>query len=722
MVLLIMDKISIENKILKFLTRYSREVFKVHEIARRISITDTIEMNTLRDIIKELANAGKIHQASRKRYGYQQPIGVSHLIGKFSHLKNGFGIVETENPELRKIFIPPKFTNTALDDDIVSVAVFPFTLTKRKQEAKKIENGPLEGEVVAIIERSDRLYTGKFDKHKGLFFVRPDDNRFDRDIYISRGKTMGARPGAKVTFVIEDWKSDHLNPEGRIVTILGKVGEVSAEMLSVIHLFKLPLQFPADVMKEVNNIQEKIPNTEIKRRLDLRNEICFTIDPEDAKDFDDAVSLKIIDKNTYQLGVHIADVSYYVKEDSKLDIEALTRGTSVYLANQVIPMLPEKLSNELCSLIPHQDKLTYSVIINLSKHGIVKDYTIKKSVINSKRRFTYEEVQKIINTGIGDYANVITEMHKLSEVLYQRRVRDGSIDFETSEIKFKYDSHGQPIDIIKKTRLDAHKLIEEFMLLVNRLVAQQGYNFNKTENLPFIYRVHDKPEEDKIKELAQFVSQFGYSLDISGGVTSKNLQKLLNDIHGSAEEDVINEVAIRSMAKAAYSEQNIKHFGLGFKNYTHFTSPIRRYPDLMIHRLLHEYENSLLPKRKKKLSEIIPEICETTSLRERVAVEAERDSVKVMKIEYMRKHVGDEFKAIISGVIRYGLFIEIIDFLVEGLVRIRDLDDDYYIYDEKNYAFIGRNKKRRYRLGDKVKVKVVKVNPEERQIDFVIVD
>lgn len=716
-----MDKINLESKILKFLTRFPEEVFKVHEIARRISITDAEEIHLLRDVIKELAREEKIRQSSRKRYGYQQPKALSHLTGIFSPLRNGFGIVETENPEIRRILIPPKFTYTALKDDIVSVAVFPFAIVKKKTDIKEIENESVEGEIVAIIKRSEKVYTGKFEKYKNLFYVRPDDNRLDRDIYISKGKTLGARPGSKVTFVIEEWKSPHLNPEGRVVAILGKVGEVSAEMLSVIHLFNLPIQFSKDVMEEAQSIPEEIPKSEFKKRLDLRNEICFTIDPEDAKDFDDAVSLKVIDKNTYELGVHIADVSYYVKENSKIDIEALTRGTSVYLADSVIPMLPEKLSNELCSLKPHEDKLTYSAIIKITKNGVVKDYTIKKSVINSKHRFTYEEVQEIIDTGSGNYTEIITEMHKLSKVLYQRRVHDGSVDFETSEIKFKYNSHGQPTEIIKKLRLDAHRLVEEFMLLANRLVAQQGGNLKKGDNLPFVYRVHDKPDQEKIKEFAKFVAQFGYSLNVSGGVTSKNLQKLLNDIHGSEEEDVINEVAIRSMAKAIYSEKNIKHFGLGFKNYTHFTSPIRRYPDLVIHRLLCEYENSISPKRKKELNEKIPALCEVASQRERVAMEAERESVKVMKVEYMKKHVGDEFKAVISGVVRYGLFVEIIDFLVEGLVRVRDLEDDYYIYDEKNYAFIGRNKKRRYRLGDKVKVQVVRVNPEERQIDFVIV-
>ncbi|MBI4547217.1 MAG: ribonuclease R, partial [Ignavibacteriae bacterium] len=504
---------------------------------------------------------------------------------------------------------------------------------------------------------------------------------------------------------------------------LGKAGEVKAEMTAVAREFQLPLRFPKEVIAEAEKIPESIPKDEYKRRLDLRDIECFTIDPENAKDFDDAVSLeKLLDGN-FLLGVHIADVSHYIHDNTALDREALKRGTSVYLADSVIPMLPEKLSNNLCSLRPHEDRLAYSVLMTVTPRGVVKDYQIPKSVIRSHRRFTYEEVQAIIETGNGEFASTIKQMHTLSQTLLKKRLQEGSIDFESVETKFTFDSHGKPIQIIKKERLDAHRLIEEFMLLANQTVAKHIGLQKKEENIrPFIYRVHDPPPPDKLSDFASFVGHLGYSLNISGGLTNRALQKLLNEIRGKEEENVINEVAIRSMAKAIYSEKNFGHFGLAFKHYTHFTSPIRRYPDLMVHRLLYEYEDKMSHKRREHLMHRLPEVCKQSSDREQIAVEAERASVKVMQVEYMKRHLGDEFHAIISGVTNFGLFVEISDLLVEGLIRVRDMEDDYYVYDEKRYALIGRRTKKRYRLGDKVTVQVVRVDPEEREIDFLLVE
>jgi len=528
--------------------------------------------------------------------------------------------------------------------------------------------------------------------------------------------------------VVEEWTNPNLNPEGKIVEVLGKRGEVRAEMKSVIRMFNLPTEFPKEVLEETERIPATIPRGEYAKRLDLRDELCFTIDPEDAKDFDDAVSLEILPTGEYKLGVHIADVSHYVREGSALDAEAFRRGTSVYLADDVIPMLPEKLSTIVCSLRPYEDRLTYSAIMIVDERGNVKDYTIEKSVINSKRRFTYEEVQKILETGRGDFSEMLLHMNALAKRLLKKRMKEGSLDFETSEVKFRFDAKGQPAEIVKQHRLDAHRLIEDFMLLANKTVAMHVAHGKKEKSsaskqlLPFIYRVHDFPNPEKIEELASFVAQFGYSLNTSGGVTSRALQKLLKDVHGKEEEAVINEVAIRSMAKAVYSEHNIGHFGLAFKCYTHFTSPIRRYPDLVVHRLLSEYSRSMSMKRRQYLKDLLPEICIQSSKMEQRAMEAERESVKVMQVEYMKRHVGDEFRAVISGVTHFGLFVEITDLLVEGLIRIRDLEDDYYVFDEKNYALIGRRTRRRYRLGDKVRVRVIRVDPEEREIDFGLVD
>jgi ribonuclease R len=519
------------------------------------------------------------------------------------------------------------------------------------------------------------------------------------------------------------WESRQLNPEGEITEVLGRAGEVSAEMAGVAREFQLSLRFPREVVEEAGRFDAAIAPQEIKKRADLRDLLCFTIDPEDAKDFDDAVSLRSLPDGNLELGIHIADVSHFVTPGSALDREALRRGTSVYLANDVIPMLPERLSTDLCSLRPRVDRLAFSALIILTPKGAVKSSRTTKSVIHSKRRFTYEEVQRIIESGKGDHAATIREMRELSATLLANRMKAGSIDFESVETKFRFDQHGKPVEIVKKQRLDAHRLVEEFMLLANQVVAQAvGLVRKESQIRPFIYRIHDTPPPGKLTDLAAFVQHLGYSLNTSGGISSRALQKLLNDVRGTEEENVINEVAIRSMAKAVYSDENIGHFGLGFKYYTHFTSPIRRYPDLMVHRLIQEYENAMPLKRRTELAALLPDVCKQSSDRERVAMEAERASVKVMQVEYMRRHVGDTFAAIISGVTNFGFFVEIVDLLVEGLVRVRDLEDDYYVFDEKRYALIGRRTKKRYRLGDHVNIRVVRVDPEERQIDFVLAD
>jgi len=446
-----------------------------------------------------------------------------------------------------------------------------------------------------------------------------------------------------------------------------------------------------------------------------------TIDPEDAKDFDDALSCEVLHNNRIRLGVHIADVSHYVREGTALDAEALARGTSVYLVNEVVPMLPERLSNDLCSLRPREDRLAFSVFMEVNADGKVEKYSIEKSIIHSRRRFSYEEVQKIIDTGKGEHADILLPLHRLAHVLLKRRRKDGSIDFDTAEAKFAFDKHGFPSAIIKKVRLDAHRLVEECMLLANVTIARH-IGASGEEAKPFVYRVHDLPDPGRLRELASFVKQFGFSLDARNGVSPRALQKLLDDVKGSEVEALINDVALRSMAKAVYAEKNIGHYGLAFPNYTHFTSPIRRYPDLVVHRLLVEYQHPVSVRRLNALRESLPEIAQQSSARERVAMEAERESVKVMQIEYMKRHLGDEFDGVIGGVTNFGLFVEITDLLVEGLVRMRDLTDDYYLFDEKHYALRGRSRGRIYRLGDKVRVRVVALDPEDRTLDMVLVD
>jgi ribonuclease R len=493
-------------------------------------------------------------------------------------------------------------------------------------------------------------------------------------------------------------------------------------VLSVARSFGLSPEFPGAVAQEAGLLPARITEDDLRGRTDLRKLVCCTIDPEDAKDFDDAVSYEPIPGGA-RIGVHIADVSHYVREGSALDQEAYARGTSVYLVNEVIPMLPERLSNNLCSLRPDEDRLTYSTIMDVADDGTVTDYRIVKSVIHSRRRFAYEEVQRILDAGKGELADkLLLPLWQAAQVQLKRRRKNGSLDFDTGETKFRFDASGLPSQIVKKVRLDAHRLIEECMLLANKTVAMHiGARKKEAEIRPFLYRVHDLPDPGRILDLSNFVKQFGFALDAKNGVTSRELQKLLDKVEGSEVENLINEVALRAMAKAVYADKNIGHFGLAFSHYTHFTSPIRRYPDLVVHRLLHAYAQGLDARGIAMVRQRLPDIARQSSERERVAVDAERMSVRVMQVEYMKRHVGDQFDGVIGGVTKFGLFVEINDLLVEGLVHIRDMTDDYYLFDEKHYALRGRSRGKIYRLGDEIRVEVMGVDPKERRIKFAIV-
>ena len=672
--------------------------------------------------LRSLIDAGKINRVHGGRYGhFELPQSVA---GLFKMTKQGFGTVAVEGQE-DVISISPRDRGMAVHGDTVEVSLFA-------QSSKHIEKGqPREGEVVKILKRGRVDLVGTLDRSKNFYIVIPDDRKIARDVFVAAEHLNKAKPGDKVVVQIDSWGVGHLNPEGRVVEVLGRAGEVTAELQSVIREFRLPLHFPAEVMRETNQLPEAIPASEYSRRLDLRKEVCLTIDPEDAKDFDDAVSLTELPDGDFRLGVHIADVSYYVTEGSQVDQDALKRGTSVYFPNMVIPMIPERLSNILCSLRPDEDRLTFSVLMTVTPKGIVTAYEIRETVIRSARRFSYEEVESLLDESSEAHAatnadskmvETLRTMQKLSVLLTKKRMKEGSIDFETAEAKFTFDENGSPSEIRRKARLRSHRLVEEFMLLANQVVAQHiGLAKKEDHRRPFLYRIHDSPDPDRLRELAAFVEQFGYKLNVDGSVRSKDLQKLLDQVRGSEVENVINEVALRSMAKAVYSEHNIGHYGLGFSYYSHFTSPIRRFPDLVIHRLLKEYARSASLERRKEIERRLPFIAKQSSVMERVAMEAERAAVKVMQVEFMKRHVGDEFEGIISGVMRFGIFIEITDLLVEGLVHVRDLEDDYYEYDEKKYSLIGSKLGKRYRLGDTVHVRVLRVNPEEREIDFGIV-
>jgi ribonuclease R len=598
--------------------------------------------------------------------------------------------------------------------------VIPFAGRSRRRSGRD-EEAPA-GEVVEILRRARTRFVGSLDRSGHFYVVTPDEGRVGRDIYVTMEEASKAAIGDKVVVELLPWEDEHLNPEGTIVEVLGRSGDPHAEVLSVAREFGLPSGFSPEVAREADSFPEQITPADLKHRMDCRKKTCFTIDPIDAKDFDDALSVEHGRNGSITLGVHIADVSHYVREGSPLDEEAFRRGTSVYLVNEVIPMLPERLSNDLCSLKPGVDRLTFSVFIDMNESGTVEDYRIAKTVIRSARRFAYEEVQEILNRGKGEFSEQLHLLNRIAGELHRKRMKQGSLDFDTTEVKFVFDQRGLPERILKKERLDAHRLVEECMLLANKTVARHvdAAAPNAPER-PFVYRVHDLPDPDRLRDLANFVKQFGYSIDARNGVGSRELQRLIDKVHGTEVEYLINEVALRSMAKAVYSPKNIGHYGLAFKHYTHFTSPIRRYPDLVVHRLLERYGQRGTQRGMSELAARIADICRQSSDRERVAMEAERASVKVMQTEYMKRHVGDVLDGVIGGVTEFGLFVEINDLLIEGLVRMRDLGDDYYVFDEKHYRLRGRSRGKVYRLGDKVRVQVVSVDPHEHRIDMVIV-
>ncbi|MEJ5350599.1 MAG: ribonuclease R [Melioribacteraceae bacterium] len=697
-----------KKKIKSFFKNNPSLKIKSKELAERLQIFDSYEYAELKYYLHKLTEEGFLEKSGKRyqlsRYGSEKLIGTVQIISD-----GDYGFVILNNQNIRDVFIAGKNLNTAFDGDIVEVKLL------ERQRGKNIE-----GTIVSIVERSRKEIVGTLQKSNSFYFVIPDDKKIHRDIYISSKNLGGAKPGDKVVVGHIQWLSPNLNPEGKIIEVLGKAGSFDVEIASIAREFELPYKFPNSVIKEVEKITEEIPESEIKKRIDLRDKIIFTIDPEDAKDFDDAVSVEKLQNGNFLLGVHIADVSHYVRENSATYKEALKRGTSVYLVGKVIPMLPEKLSNQICSLVPGKDRLTFSVLAEVTPTGKIVNYEIHKSIINSKRRFTYEEVQKIIDDGEGEFYEQIAMLNKIAKVMREKRIKKGSINFFTPEVVFKLDKNGKPVDISIKQIGESHNLIEELMLMANQIIATHVQPKKGEEVYPFVYRVHDQPDKEKIIEFARFVRSLGYSFDPNSSNKSKEFQKLLDSVKGTEEEAVVNEVAIRSMAKAIYSTKNIGHYGLGFKYYTHFTSPIRRFPDLIVHNLIYNYLQNKL--EKKYNIEDLEKICEHASERERTAINAERLSVKLKQIEYLKSKVGQEFHGVVSGITNFGIFVELSQNLAEGLIRYRDMDDDYYIFDEKNYSITGKSTGRRIRLGDKVNVKLIRVDEEKREIDFKLIN
>ncbi len=685
--------------------KYPGLKLKSKNIAKRLNVREDHEYHKLKSVLHQLVAEDYLAKSGKRYYLNFSPTGK--IIGQLMLVKDGrYGFVIPKNYNMRDIFIPERFLHTAFDGDIVEVILL---------EHKKGKN--LEGQITKVIERKRDEIIGTLHKSNSFYYVIADEEIVHRHFYIPENKLKGAKEGDKIVVTNIKWEDPKQNPEGEVAEILGVSGTYDVEIAAIAREFGIEYRFPKKVIKEAEKISDQIPASEIKKRVDLRKETIFTIDPDDAKDFDDAVSVKVLENGNYYLGIHIADVSHFVNENTNIFKEALKRGTSTYLVGKVIPMLPEKLSNNVCSLLPNKDRLTYSVFVEITPRMKIVSSSIKKSIIRSCRRFTYEEVQQIIETGKGDYAEKILLLNSISKKLRNKRIAKGSINFIRPEIKFNLDENGVPLEIKIKEVKESHNLIEELMLLANQIIAETVGKNKNNASYPFIYRIHDVPDRDKLVEFSNFVKSLGYNFDINSAST-KQLQLLLEQVKGTEEEAVINEVAIRSMAKAIYSEHNIGHYGLGFKYYTHFTSPIRRFPDLIVHQLIYDYlENQ---GRARYSLEQVKYFAEHSSDKERDAVQAERLSIKLKQMEYLRNHLGDIFDAVISGITNFGIFIQLSENLAEGLVKLRDMEDDYYIFDEKNYSLVGKSSGKKYRLGDKIRVQLVRIDEERRETDFIL--
>lgn len=701
---------SFSEYLLQFMKEQAYKPMTEGELLTALNI-DPGEKDFLIKTLNSMEKQGLIVKNRRGRYGVPEKMNL--IIGQLEGHPGGYGFLLPENPELDDIYVSREDMNGAMHGDMV--------LVRPKVPAKG--SSKAEGEVVRILKRSLKTVVGTVERGKQYSFVVPDDKRIFYDLYVPKEKTNGAKNGQKVVAKIIEWPQKRRNPVGEIVEILGYPEEPGIDILSIIKKYDLPLDFPEKVQKQVQQIPDEVLDEDLVDREDFRNQKIITIDGEDAKDLDDAVSIEVTDGG-YRLGVHIADVSYYVKEKSPLDIEALKRGCSVYLVDRVIPMLPPKLSNGICSLNPRVDRLTMSVIIDFDKEANVKSYKITPGVIKTCERMTYTQVNKILEDKDEELINRfnyllddLTAMRELAEKLTQKRFARGSLDFDIEEAKVILDEEGHPVDVVKEERRIGNRIIEEFMIAANEVVAEHIFWLK----IPLIYRIHEDPDDEKIRSLKEFLYSLGYTLKGTQNLKPKSLQQILEKAKGKPEQRLINTMLLRSLKQARYSGMNSGHFGLASLYYTHFTSPIRRYPDLIVHRILRkQLNNEIDEKQEKKLSKMVEKVAKISSERERIAEEAERETVDLKIAEYMASKIGETYEAIVSGVTSFGVFVEL-DNTVEGLVHVSNMEDDYYHFNEKSMALVGERTGRTFRIGDKVKVKVEHVNMAERQIDFVLV-
>ena len=710
---------NLTSTILNILRKEKSKTFNYKQIAAKLGVNDTSSRNQIIKKLQNLKAKQEIEEVERGKF--KAIISTEYHVGILDLSSRGSGHVICDDFN-EDIFIASNNINKALDGDEVELYVY-----------KRRKRGKLEGEITQILKRAKTDYVGTIQINKNYAFVVPDSSKMYKDIFVPISKIKGAEDGDKVLVKLEDWPENADSPYGKVLEVLGKPGEHNTEIHAILAEYGLPYEFPKEVEDFANSLDTTISDVEIKKRRDMRKVLTFTIDPKDAKDFDDALSFSELDSGLYEIGIHIADVSHYVKEGTVLDEEAYNRATSIYLVDRVVPMLPEILSNNACSLRPHEEKYTFSAVFKMNDKAEVVDKWFGRTVTFSDARFAYEEAQHIIETKKNEIpsdislsgeaykadeaiANAVMKLDELAKILRRRRMNAGAISFDKVEVKFNLDEHNEPIGVFFKTSKDANKLIEEFMLLANRSVAEfVGKPDKNGKRKTFVYRIHDEPDDSKLAALQNIVSKFGYKLNFKDRKsTTKSLNNLLSDVVGTKEQNLVDTLTIRSMSKAEYSTQNIGHYGLAFDYYTHFTSPIRRYPDVMAHRLLQHY----LDGGKSVNEALYEDKCEHSSTMEYLATQAERDSIKYMQIKFMQDHKDQEFHGVISGVTDWGIYVEIIENKCEGMVRLRDITDDHYIFDESHFAIIGKNTKNMYQLGDEVIVTVKQADLVRKHLDF----